>query len=127
MRFAESKEIWSPEAPSSVFRAPLCWRLLCLSSCFVDPHPDSGRVGRQYEDFGDWAGALYGVPAFALHERKVMQDQGAELWSSSGYLRELDGMISLGGEVKFPPRPAATDTLCTARLRAEWRNDYPTV
>src|SRR5215208_4018440 len=30
--FVESKEVESPEAPSRVFRTPLCWRLLCLSS-----------------------------------------------------------------------------------------------
>jgi len=46
--FAESKEVGSSEAPSRIFRAPLCLRLLCLSSCYVDPHPDSGRGGASF-------------------------------------------------------------------------------
>jgi hypothetical protein len=63
--FAESKEVCSPEVPSSVFRALLYWRLLCLSSCFVDPYPDSGRVGRRYEDLGR-LGRGFRAPAFIL-------------------------------------------------------------
>ena len=65
MSFAESKEVCSPEVPSSVFRALLYWRLLCLSSCFVDPYPDSGRVGRRYEDLGR-LGRGFRAPAFIL-------------------------------------------------------------
>src|ERR687897_847445 len=57
--------MWSPEVPSSVFRTLLYWRLLCLSSCFVDPHPDSGRVGRRYEDLGR-LGRGFRAPTFIL-------------------------------------------------------------
>ena len=41
--FAESKEIGSPEAPSRVIWAPLCWRLLCLSSCGPSSCPYSPK------------------------------------------------------------------------------------
>jgi hypothetical protein len=51
--------------PSSVFRALLYWRLLCLSSCFVDPYPDSGRVGRRYEDL-ERLGRGFRAPVFIL-------------------------------------------------------------
>jgi len=33
----------SPEAPSRVYRAPLCWRLLCLSSCGLPSYIDSAE------------------------------------------------------------------------------------
>src|ERR671913_1545484 len=57
--------MWSPDDARWHLRAHLYWRLLCLSSCFVDPHPDSGRVGRRYEDLGR-LGRGFRAPTFIL-------------------------------------------------------------
>src|ERR671912_2703838 len=98
--------MWSPEVPSSVFRALLYWRLLCLSCCFVDPHPDSGRVGRRYEDLGR-LGRGFRAPTFILPLAALLPS----FWSTAFALLERRAGSRRASHPSPPPSPHQSTNL----------------